>query len=689
MTTRSLVAAGLYLVPAVLFTEIARQLWVFRSARRPRGRLFQLLPIATTVLAFHYAVLVARALVPGALSPDPLHDVLTPWHGEIEVSWLVSLVLVRHVLRLTPMPEKPPGRAWLTVNYGLGLGGAAVLLVIRLWPDTTDVQQLLAHRVFEATFVVLALLCFVEFARTARPGAWGPEAAGEMRGPDVRLVQVGVVTAFVATPVVWLAGGGQLGMVTWEVLMGLAVAAPMATRMAGWVLPESLVTVTLLLGGAALLAAYTAALGRTPAAYHGVLGAATVVAILALATTGPRLVRPLVGRVLLGRRRQRVGELQLFIQALSPEQGVLECCRRTLAELVRVRQLPGAAIVFADGEVLVHGDFDVERLRRVWPRGADAAALPSGSYGTLELRDLPLELREALIEARVGLGLAAIRSRRRHWGHLFMRAGFFGGMFREDDAVWFAAFVDQLALLLDSADLLARTVAVERSLAHAEKLAAIGELAARFAHDIRNPVTAARSLAQQLARDPTAPANAEHAGIILEELERVERQVRDLLRFARREELRLERLDMGDLVRATLARLRPRLEAAGVGLEITAEPGAVVRADRDKLERVLVNLAENALDAMAEAPERRLRLAVATDNGTVATRISDSGPGVPADALPRLFEPFYSRKPSGTGLGLAIAKRTIDAHGGRIGAEPEPGGGLALTIELPIAQPTP
>ena len=116
--------------------------------------------------------------------------------------------------------------------------------------------------------------------------------------------------------------------------------------------------------------------------------------------------------------------------------------------------------------------------------------------------------------------------------------------------------------MLDGAGLLARAVAVERSRAHAEKLAAIGELAARVAHEIRNPVTAARSLAQQLAREPASPLNAEHAGLILSELERVERQVAALLRFARREEFQFAPVDLGELARATVERSRTRLEAS-------------------------------------------------------------------------------------------------------------------------------
>src|SRR5207247_4640165 len=114
-------------------------------------------------------------------------------------------------------------------------------------------------------------------------------------------------------------------------------------------------------------------------------------------------------------------------------------------------------------------------------------------------------------------------------GWVLMNTGRLGGLFHEEDVEGFGSFVAQLALRLDGADLLARTVAVERALAHAEKLAAIGELAARIAHEIRNPVAAARSLAQQLAREPGLPWVAEHR-LILEKLERVERQMGQLLR---------------------------------------------------------------------------------------------------------------------------------------------------------------
>jgi signal transduction histidine kinase len=685
MTLRSLLAAGLYLVPAALYTEIARQHWIFRRARRPTGRLFQLMPIASTVLAFHYGVLIMRALVPGALSPNPMQEIATPWHGEIEVSWLVAIVFMRHVLKLTPLPESPPSTAWLLGNYGVGIGGALLLLTLRLWPHAGVTQQVIGHRVFELTFAILAVLSFSQLRAVARPGGWGPEHAGEIRGPDVRLVRFGSAAAFFSVPIVSLAGGGEFALVSFEVLMGLTIAAPMATRMAGQVLPETIVTYVIFVAGAAIVAGYTLAIPQVAATFHPLIGAIVVTAMLALATTGQRLARLAVTRVLFGRHERQAMELQAFLQSLSGGLGVVECCRRALVELTRVRGLPGAAIIFADGDVLVCGSFDVEGLRRVWPTGAAAAALPAGGYGTVELRELPLALREALVQSEVGLGAAAIRSHRRHWGHLFMRTGFFGGTFREDDAEAFHAFVDQLALVLDAADLLARTIDAERALAHAEKLAAIGELAARFAHEIRNPVTAARSLAQQLARDPTSALNAEHAGVILEELERVERQVRELLRFARHEELSLAPTDVSRLVGATAHAFADRLAEAGIEVGLDIADDVVARADGEKVRRVLVNLIENAMDALRNGrPEKHLHLAVGRDGDRAFVRVADDGAGIPTDAQPRIFDPFVSLKPSGTGLGLAIAKRIVDAHGGTITLTSRPGA-TAFEVRLPLA----
>jgi len=172
--------------------------------------------------------------------------------------------------------------------------------------------------------------------------------------------------------------------------------------------------------------------------------------------------------------------------------------------------------------------------------------------------------------------------------------------------------------------------------------------------------------------------------LITVELARVERQVANLLRFARREELRLESVDLGTLAAATVADLRPGLEAAGVAVALDTPAGVVARADREKVRQVLINLIENARDALADVDGRRdLAVAISGANGAAAIVVWDSGPGVPVDALPRLFEPFSSLKPQGTGLGLAIVRRTVDAHGGRITVTPGQPRGLVVRVDLP------
>jgi len=284
------------------------------------------------------------------------------------------------------------------------------------------------------------------------------------------------------------------------------------------------------------------------------------------------------------------------------------------------------------------------------------------------------------------VGIIPINSPRRRWGHLFLATGFLETATSNSNVEILQTAADQLALVLDNAELLARAIEVERSLAHAEKLAAIGELAARIAHEIRNPVTAARSLAQQLTRESTQPFQSEHA-LILTELERVERQVAALLRFARRDEFQFERFDLCELVRSTAAEFRPRLESSGIVLALDTPESLTASADREKLRQVLVNLIENARDALSASPEpRRLALRLTRDNGSAQLRVSDTGPGVPADVLTRLFEPFFSMKAHGTGLGLAIAKRTVDAHGGHISVSNPAEGGLTFDIELPLAE---
>jgi len=679
VTASGLLAATLYLVPALLWAIIARQLWAYLRTGRPRSVTFNVFRLQTSAIALHLASHVALALLPAG-GPSTLALGLGLAR---DLSLVGCLALGRHAIRLMPLPERPPGPAWLAANYGFAASAGLALTLAHALPGLA-----VAPRETLARFCALplGLLCLWEGWRTARPGAWGPEGAIEMRQPDVALVAWGLLSAVAASLALAAAGQLPFGLVVLDVGIALAIGAPIALRLLGVVIPDVLVTATLLAAAGGVVVAHTALAARLAPRDLPLLHFAAALVIALVFMPGQAWLRAATNRLVLRRSRHQQAALQAFLHTLSPELGTLGCCRRALAELVRVRQVPGAAIILRDGEAIAHGDFDLAPLVRVWPRGAAADALPARSFGSVELRALPLALREALVRAHVTLGAGPILSPRRRWGHLFLNTGMLGGFFHEDDVEGFQAFVAQLALLLDGADLLARTVAVERSLAHAEKLAAIGELAARIAHEIRNPVTAARSLAQQLAREPGQPWAAEHR-LILEELDRVERQMGDLLRFARREELRFEPVDLGDLARATLDALRPRLDAAGIAAALEASPGVVARADRDKLRQVLVNLLENARDALATSPSpRRVAVAVRNGEGVATLSVTDNGPGVPADTLSRLFEPFFSTKQTGTGLGLAIARHAVEAHGGAIVAAPAEGAGLTFRVTLPLVE---
>jgi signal transduction histidine kinase len=220
-----------------------------------------------------------------------------------------------------------------------------------------------------------------------------------------------------------------------------------------------------------------------------------------------------------------------------------------------------------------------------------------------------------------------------------------------------------------------------------EQARRVQRLSASLAHEIRNPITAAKSLVQQMGEDPNATENVSYAQVALQELERVERSIAHLLKFAREEELKLAPTRLDEIATSALATLRDRMRDLGVKLETDfAEAGALV-GDVEQLRRVVLNLAANALDAMRDAktPAPRLRVAVGENlAGTEAwLRVRDNGPGIPAEHLPRLFDPFFTAKDGGTGLGLALARKIVDAHGGSIEATSEPGAGAEFVVTLP------
>lgn len=232
-----------------------------------------------------------------------------------------------------------------------------------------------------------------------------------------------------------------------------------------------------------------------------------------------------------------------------------------------------------------------------------------------------------------------------------------------------------------------RTVSRQRVALEDEKLRSLEELSASIAHEIRNPITAAKSLVQQLGEDPGSAENVEYAQIALQELDRVERSISHLLRYAREEEMHPQQMKLVDAAESALETVRDRLESGRVQVRRDFDvPGSMV-GDREQLRRVFINLIGNALDAFAEAktasPVIELTIGENLGGNEVWARVRDNGPGMDPDTQTRIFKPFFTSKANGTGLGLAITRKLVDAHGGEIELASAPGQGSEFTLHFP------
>jgi signal transduction histidine kinase len=232
-----------------------------------------------------------------------------------------------------------------------------------------------------------------------------------------------------------------------------------------------------------------------------------------------------------------------------------------------------------------------------------------------------------------------------------------------------------------------REVTKEKEALSVEKQASLDELTATFAHEIRNPIAAAKSLVQQMGEDPTSHENVEYAKVALDELARVERSVSHLLKYAKEEDYKLESVNLAAVLDGALTQMRAKLEANGIAVSRNYLGGPTVRADADKLRQVFSNIIDNAIDAMTGvAAERRIEVAIQRGRTGMATvRIRDNGCGIPADKLGKIFNPFYTSKENGTGLGLGVAKKVIDAHRGTIEVTSSPGEGAEFALSIPLA----
>jgi signal transduction histidine kinase len=254
---------------------------------------------------------------------------------------------------------------------------------------------------------------------------------------------------------------------------------------------------------------------------------------------------------------------------------------------------------------------------------------------------------------------------------------------------------NQAALAIDNAQLYARVQAqvkelqeTQAQLVQAGKLAAVGQLVAGVAHEINNPLTVVAGQAQLLQCTSTDPDVVDRAEKILAGATRAARIIRELQTFARPTPPEQFVVHLSTVIARVLALREQTLHVSGIPVECDlAAEAPPVWGDPSQLEQVVLNLLLNAEHAMMQAsgqpPLITLRLTAAGDRVRVA--VSDTGPGIPPDVLPRIFEPFFTTKPvgQGTGLGLSICHSIVQAHRGRIWADSPPGQGATVVVELP------
>jgi two-component system sensor histidine kinase HydH len=227
---------------------------------------------------------------------------------------------------------------------------------------------------------------------------------------------------------------------------------------------------------------------------------------------------------------------------------------------------------------------------------------------------------------------------------------------------------------------------LKKEIARSQRLAALGNLAAGVAHEIRNPLSSIKGFATYFKeRYRDNPVDGETADIMVQEVERLNRVITQLLDFARPVALEKKPTDLLTLVRQTLKMIAGQAEAKKIAILTDLTDCPEVLIDADKIKQMLLNLFLNALEMMAEGGVLQIKVRPIEENA-VHIAISDSGPGIDSQHLAHIFDPYFTTRPAGTGLGLSIVHKIVEAHDGEIRAESTPGAGATFFILLPVRE---
>lgn len=238
---------------------------------------------------------------------------------------------------------------------------------------------------------------------------------------------------------------------------------------------------------------------------------------------------------------------------------------------------------------------------------------------------------------------------------------------------------------------LTEVTSLQKRIFHVEKLAALGQMAAVVAHEIRNPLGGIEGYAMMLQSDlQYQPEQRRYADMIVEGMQSLNGLVNSLLTYSRPVDLRCENVELTTLLQRLweMAKADPNFSRKAFRMEFESDAAVTrVNADAGALRQVFTNLIRNALEAMAPLGGGELRIRIRdtqTDaREALAVEIADTGPGIPEKTRKNLFQPFMTTKHNGTGLGLPTSAKLIEAHGGELTCTPEPGTGACFRVVLP------
>jgi signal transduction histidine kinase/HAMP domain-containing protein len=268
-----------------------------------------------------------------------------------------------------------------------------------------------------------------------------------------------------------------------------------------------------------------------------------------------------------------------------------------------------------------------------------------------------------------------------------------GAGFDQHDLRSFTVFSSQAAAALQNSSLyrdlkekMNELKTAQEQLLHSTKMAAIGELSTNIAHEINNPLTTVLGYTTNLLNTPDLPESPRRIlGLMEQETLRVRKIIRNLLNFAHQRPSRMQPGDISQLLRETVALVQGIAGETSVVIHEDYPPApTLVNMDHNEMKQVVINIVNNAFQAMPQGGDLQIRLDTSAD-GEVLVEVADTGSGIAPEHLGKIFEPFFSTKDAGngTGLGLSISYRIVRNHGGRIEAESKPGKGAVFRVFLP------